>query len=201
MQQKHLERYIPAQQRDLNLVRMYLQVHTLVDMSRSGSRTTTIDLNCPDAKRPPDFEESSAWPRQKDPSKAQRRLWKGFLKSSYLRYVPYWIQDPLVGPAHQAEAVSTSQPPVVTFSNQLDRLPKHHQRLIEGYQQKATDNQLWKAFRSKQRLHMASDGGLYSQQGTHGWVLSTGSRILLKCAGPVDGPRDTSSSTRSELGG
>jgi ribonuclease HI len=33
--------------------------------------------------------------------------------------------------------------------------------------------------------------------GTHGWVLSTGSKTLLQCAGPVDGP----SSTRSELGG
>ena len=198
MQSKYLERYTPAQQRDLNLVRMYLQVHTLADMSRRGSRTTTIDLNCLDAKRPLDFEESSAWPRQKEPSKAQRRLWKRFLQSSYLRYEPYWLQDPLAGIAPQAAEAPLPQPPVITFSDQLDRLPKHHQRLIEGYQQKATDNQLWNAFRFKQRIHLVSDGGLHSQKGTHGWVLSTGSRILLQCAGPVDGPRDTSSSTRSE---
>jgi ribonuclease HI len=73
--------------------------------------------------------------------------------------------------------------------------------LLDGYQQLASDKQVWKAFHSRRRLHFATDGGLHTQKGTHGWVISTGSRTLLQCAGPVDGPCDTASSTRSELGG
>ena len=58
-----------------------------------------------------------------------------------------------------------------------------------------------KAFRSRSKLHVASDGGLSEGIATHGWVLSTKKRILFRCSGPVDGPVDTNSSTRSELGG
>ncbi len=60
---------------------------------------------------------------------------------------------------------------------------------------------MWRAFRSKSRLHLASDGGLSNNSATHGWILSTGKQVLFTCSGPVDGPNDTHSSTRSELGG
>lgn len=38
-------------------------------------------------------------------------------------------------------------------------------------------------------------------EGTFGWVLTTSKRVLFTCGGPVDGPHDTATSTRSELSG
>ena len=46
-----------------------------------------------------------------------------------------------------------------------------------------------------------TDGGLALDQGTHGWVISMGNRILFQIACPVNGPFDTGSSTRCELSG
>ncbi|KAI2512014.1 hypothetical protein MHU86_2302 [Fragilaria crotonensis] len=65
-----------------------------------------------------------------------------------------------------------------------------------------SDADLWDECQRKQTLTIASDGGLKGRQGTFGWVLSTHrNKILAEGAGPIDGPFDTSSSTRSELGG
>ena len=67
-------------------------------------------------------------------------------------------------------------------------------------EQTATDSQVLRAFRSRRRIRVATDGGLHKQKGTHGWVvmIASGSKILFKCAA---GPFITSSSTRSELSG
>jgi hypothetical protein len=73
--------------------------------------------------------------------------------------------------------------------------------MLDRLERTATDLQVWKSFCSRKRLHVATDGGLLDTQGTHGWVISNGSNILFSCAGPVDGPFDTSSSTRWELSG
>ena len=200
MQPQHLDRYSATQQRDLNLVRLYLQVHTLADMSNL-SRRQTIDLCYLDARRPHDFVNNSSWPRQATPTKSQARLWKRFIRSSYLRYVPYWTADPRVGMPTSVQDDPRLLDVAADFPNHLARLPQQHRRLLDGFQQLATDLQVWKAFRSRRRLHFATDGGLHAQKGTHGWVISTGTKILFQCAGPVDGPRDTASSTRSELGG
>ena len=84
----------------------------------------------------------------------------------------------------------------------LQALPHYNRRLMDDLQQIATDDQIWKAFRSRRRLRVATDDGdLLPTKGTHGWVISTGRRILLTCADPVNGPFDTASSTRSELAG
>ena len=80
-------------------------------------------------------------------------------------------------------------------------MPPYQRRLLDDLQQKASDAQVWKAFQSRRRLHVATDGGLLIRKGTHGWVISTGTKVLFTCAGPVDGPFDTASSTRSELAG
>jgi hypothetical protein len=203
MQAQHLARYSASQQRDLNLVRMYLQVHTLAAMSHKA-RKQAIDVHYLDAVRPPDFVVDESWPRQSVPSNAQRRLWKRFIRSSYLRYVPFWTSDPRAGitlSAQKSRASATANKRDKNFSEYLTSLPKTHRRLLDGYEQIASDTQIWKAFRSRRRLHFATDGGLHSQKGTHGWIISTGSKTLFQCAGPVDGPMDTSSSTRSELGG
>ncbi len=89
MQSEHLKRYTPAQQQDLNLVRLWLQVATLADMC-DPDRSNRILLCYLDGNRPSDFEPSPKWPRQAHPSKAQQRLWKRFIRSSYLRYPPFW---------------------------------------------------------------------------------------------------------------
>ena len=81
------------------------------------------------------------------------------------------------------------------------RLSRTERRLLDGLETVASDLTIWRAFRSKSRLHLASDGGLGENSATHGWILSTGKDVLFKCSGPVDGPIDTNSSTRSELGG
>ena len=93
MQPVHLSRYSASQQRDINLVRMYLQVNTLAELS-DPQRHKAIDLCYLDGKRSPTQRVNSQWPRQHAPSKAQIRLWKGYIKSSYLRYIPYWKATP-----------------------------------------------------------------------------------------------------------
>ena len=74
--------------------------------------------------------------------------------------------------------------------------------MLHSVKQKATDLQVWQAFRSKEQLIITSDGGLDNQIGTFGWVIAKRKIILFECGGPVDGPYDTTSSTpRSELCG
>ena len=95
----------------------------------------------------------------------------------------------------------TADPPFHTLQQSIRSLPRTQRRLLDGLEQVATDIQVERAFRSRSKLHVASDGGLSDGCATHGWVLSTKKRILFRCSGPVDGPSDTNSSTRSELGG
>ncbi|KAI2498643.1 hypothetical protein MHU86_15820 [Fragilaria crotonensis] len=199
MQLDHLTRYTPAQQQDLNLVRLWLQVATLADMC-DPDRPNRILLCYLDGSRPSDFEPSSKWPRQDKPSKSQQRLWKRFIRSSYLRYPPYWKvpQDKCLPPS-ATTVPSQSFPDLPSYITSLSS--RTERRLLDGLQQKASDLQVWRAFRSKSRLHLASDGGLSKNSATHGWILSTGKQVLFTCSGPVDGSNDTHSSTRSELGG
>jgi hypothetical protein len=75
MQSAHLTRYSSSQQRDINLVRMYLQVQTLADLS-DPARPKCISLEYLDAVRPREFSSDPQWPRQHEPTKQQRRLWK-----------------------------------------------------------------------------------------------------------------------------
>lgn len=84
MQQEHLMRYTPSQQRDINLVRIYLQVTTLSEMS-DPERHNTIDLKYLDGRRPNNWVKDPRWPRQETPSPSQRRLWKRYIPSTYLR--------------------------------------------------------------------------------------------------------------------
>jgi hypothetical protein len=200
LQSEHLQRYTPIQQSDLNLVCMWLQVATLADMC-DPNRPKCILLCFLDGHRPINFKSSPTWPRQAPPSKAQLRLWKRFIRSSYLRYTPYWKIppiSPILRPA-VSPALPHSFPDIQSYIASLQS--RTERRLLDGLQQLATDLQVWRAFRSKARLHLASDGGLSETSATHGWTLSTGKYVLFTCSGPVDGPFDTNSSTRSELGG
>ena len=136
MQHQHLDRYSAAQQRDINLVRLYLQVHTLADKSDTA-RKQVINLNYLDGVRPPGFTDNDVWPRQAAPTKDQCRLWKRYLRSSFLRYVPYWITDPLRGISQQEAPVQESS--ASTFEEHFSCLPKTHLQLLDGFQQVATD--------------------------------------------------------------
>jgi ribonuclease HI len=201
MQPQHLSRYSPSQQRGINLVRLFLQVNTLSEMS-DPHRRNAIDLCYLGGKHPVGHTSNPSWPRQQTPTKPQLRLWKGFIKSSYLRYIPYW-KTPSTAPTLAAPAVPVAAPtsfPSNLFSF-LASLPKRQRRLMDQLEQWATDDQVWRAFRSRKRISIATDGGLAQKQGTHGWVISLGTRTLFQCAGPADGPVGTASSTRSELCG
>ena len=200
MQSDHLSRYDTAQQININLVRLWLQVSTLSELS-DPSRSNCILLSYLNAERPPGFSPSVTWPRQSQLTKSQKRLWKNYIKSSFLRCIPYWKTTPISSvPDPVAPIVPTR---LSDYSEYLSSscFSRTEQRLLDGLEQVATDLQISRAFRSKSRLHLASDGGLGDDSATHGWILSTGKVVLYKCSGPVDGPFDTNSSTRSELGG
>ena len=164
----------------------------------------SIRLNCIDAQRPPTWTSTHSWPRQTSPTRQQQRLWKGYILSSYLRYVPYWKIAPIAASRSESPKRSSTPlhpEPMRSLHEHISNLPVKHRRLLDEYEQIATDNEVLRAFRSKGRVYVASDGGLHNTSGTHGWIISTGKKVLLKCAGPVDGPFDHSSSTRCELSG
>jgi hypothetical protein len=200
MQSQHLQWYTSIQQYNLNLVKIWLQVSTLADMS-DPDRLKCIRLSYLDAERPKDFIHSTAWPRQASPTKTQKRLWKRFIGSLYLRYTPYWKIPPISTLPDHPEVSQRS----ICFSDiksqTLSLSSKTERRLLDGFQQQASDLQVWRASRSKRRLHLASDGGLSNTSATHGWTLSTGTQVVLICSRPVDGPSDTNSPTLRELGG
>ena len=64
MQEEHLKRYNPAQQSDINLVRMWLQVSTLADMTDLSRGPKYINLDYLDGKHPSSFSSDNTWPRQ-----------------------------------------------------------------------------------------------------------------------------------------
>ena len=90
-------------------------------------------------------------------------------------------------------------------------MPRWHRRLVAGYEQIASDVQIWRAFRRKDRVcsvvDIASDGGLSNDAvGTYGWKIVTNHAnrhdiTLFQGSGFIDGPSEVGSSTRSELGG
>ena len=201
MQASHLARYTAVQRRDINLVRLYLQVTSLADLN-DHTNNKGIHLNYLDGVRPSHWVNNDRWPRQHVPTPSQKRLWKNYLRSSFLRYVPYWKVPPLPlrvipDPAPTGKD-HTSHEDLFSY---IRDLPSRHRRMLDSLGKVATDLQVWKAFRSKSRLHVASDGGLHKHLGTFGWIISTKNKVLFKCSGPVDGPFDTDSSTRCELCG
>lgn len=143
------------------------------------------------------------WPRQQTPTKSQQRLWKSYIKSSFLRYIPFWKNQP-ISPTQSSPTElprPTNSTSHASLFEYITSLPLSHRRLLDELEQVATDQEVWKTFRSKSRIYVASDGGLHQTRGTHGWLISTRKQVLFKCAGPIDGPFDTASLTRCELAG
>jgi hypothetical protein len=114
--------------------------------------------------------------------------------------VPYWKQSPKTsyGTSIKVNAKARTEPPTsfISLAAYIDSIPRTQRRLLTEWKQNVTDLQVWRAFRSRAKLHLATDGGLKGCNGTHGWVLATSNTVLFTGAGPID-----SSSTRCELGG
>ena len=123
------------------------------------------------------------------------------VQSSFLP--PLWNQM-------ASSANTTYQPPAdlpqaieyPTLRSYLASLPTWYRRLLHHFEQLTTDLTIWRAFRSRRRLIIATDGSLLPSAGTFGWKLTTEKHApLYHGSGPIDGPIDIGSCTRSELGG
>jgi hypothetical protein len=148
MQAEHLKRYSTVQQIDINLVRIWLQVSTLAELI-DPSRPNRILLSYLDAVRPPNLVPSDKWPRESQTTKSQIRLWKQYIKSTYLRYIPYWKTNPA-----PLTIASTKELPIVPtrlseYSEYLSSscFSRTERRLLDGLEQVATDVQISRAFR------------------------------------------------------
>jgi hypothetical protein len=216
-----LQRYTVQQQVDINLVRLHLQVLTLADMSDPTS--TDIAPWALDGITPPHFSPQESWPRQPTPTISQRRLWKRYISSNFLRYGSKWrvplgpiilLKHRLVrksdGSLDSSTPVQSSFPPphhnCTSLHQYLQKLPRWHRRMLTTITQVSPDLAIWRAFRSRRRITIASDGGLRKGIGTFGWKIvsieKTGTTTtLFEGSGPVDGPFDIATSTRCELGG
>ena len=199
----HLTHLQPGEKIDLNLVRMYLQVKTLSDLSDPSDRAK-IPTWALTATRPSGFSSLPHWPRQATPSPTQRRIWRKYIKSHFIRNDRYWIVPPI--PRRQTAAAPSDPPNHAQATSDLPslikQLPRNHRRLLSHVRQVATDQTLQQISSQTPSLTISSDGGLKGYQGTFGWQLSSATNeILYEGAGPVDGPLDSASSTRCELGG
>ena len=47
-----------------------------------------------DGQRPSDWQQRLNWPRQEVVTASQRRIWTRYIKSVFLRYIPFWKQPP-----------------------------------------------------------------------------------------------------------
>jgi hypothetical protein len=206
MQPTLLRRYTAQQRLDLNLVRLHLQVSTLADLS-AGSDGRTICPLMARGQRPPEFKSQSHWPRQEAPTVYQKRLWHDYVASSFLRYQHFWTRPlgPMIPPPHRFPDPLTTQRPIQSFDSlrsYLKAIPSFYRRLLSHHRQVASDLEVWRSFRSRRRLEIATDGSLAHSVGTFGWrIVSPPDLVLFEGSGPIDGPEELSSSTRSELGG
>ncbi|KAI2497820.1 hypothetical protein MHU86_16654 [Fragilaria crotonensis] len=207
MQPSRLSQYTASQQSDINLVRIYLQCTTLSDM-RDHQDPRCITKGALSGERQSTFVTKCGWPRQEEPTSQQRRLWKRYISSQFLRYGTFWKRIPTDSLRDiKARRIKSSIEPLdgtndVPFADMINSLPPYQRRLLTHINQCADDSAVWKASRSKGKITIASDGGLKDIRGTFGWTISTGDNTTLyEGAGPVDGPRDVANSTRCEIAG
>ena len=119
-----------------------------------------------------------------------------------MRYSNKWKQS--LGPSTQT--TPTQEDNIIhhpTLQRHIESLSFWHRKLLYEYKQLATDVEIWRAFRSRKRLTIASDGSLREEAGgMFGWKITTTTKqALFHGYGPVDGPLEIGSSARSELGG
>ncbi|KAI2495066.1 hypothetical protein MHU86_19461 [Fragilaria crotonensis] len=170
---------------DINLVRIYLQCTTLSDM-RDHQDPRCITKGALSGERQSTFVTKCGWPRQEEPTSQQRRLWKRYISSQFLRYGTFWKRIPTDSLRDiKARRIKSSIEPLdgtndVSFADMINSLPPYQRRLLTHINQCADDSAVWKASRSKGKITIASDGGLKDIRGTFGWTISTGDNTTLR---------------------
>jgi hypothetical protein len=201
MHHEYLNRYTPAQQAQINRVRLHLQVETLSDLSDDTG--FCIRSEYLQGQRPTSFREWPQWPRQPIVTKQQQRLWRRYVGSNFLQYDTKWINClDITPPSCEPENIPLKPTHYPSLAAYLKSLPQWYQRLLFSYKQCAINIVIWQTSRSKKKVTIVSDGGLAESIGTFGWkILGANNDTLYAGAGPIDGSPDMGSSTRSELGG
>jgi hypothetical protein len=200
-----LSRYSTQQQTDINLVWLYLQVITLSDVSQPDGKDI-CSYHLRGERRPNQRMRLKTWPRQVTPTAAQCTIWRTYISTQFLRYATKW-RDPLEIITRPIPPTEISPIPIpatseMTLEDYIHSLPTWYQRLLYEYRQLATDVVVWRSLRAQKRLIIASDGSLSDGTGTFGWKFTTDKYVpLYEGSGPIDGPTEIGSSTRSELGG
>ncbi|KAI2502292.1 hypothetical protein MHU86_12181 [Fragilaria crotonensis] len=164
MDPDRLSRYSRVQQRDINLVRLYLQCFKLSDLCCSHDHRK-ISQHLLGGDRPPHFETIPGWPRQERPSAHQRRLWRRYISSNYLRYGDLWKRRPIDNLQEIKQNIRPREEPADLFTNstdsiQMETLPPYQRRLLSSVRLCVSEAEVWEASRSKKNLTIASDGGL-----------------------------------------
>ena len=201
MSSTSLANYTKSQQIDINLIRLYLQITTLSDMTEPDG-LHACKYHIKGHHRPDQSIDNITWPRQEQVTQSQTKLWTRFISSAYFRYGNKWRQSPLSTNSTEDEQPASVPTHYPTIRGCLQSLPIWYQRLLSNYEQEETDLIIWRSFRSRRRLIIASDRSLLPTAGTFGWKETTDKHsTLFQGTGPIDGPIDIGSSTRSELGG
>jgi hypothetical protein len=89
METADLQRYTPGQQHDINLVRLYIQAldGCQISLLQTATLFTNPSYRVIDSR---DRESGRTGRGNILPSNAQRRLWRKFIQSTYLRYGLKW---------------------------------------------------------------------------------------------------------------
>jgi hypothetical protein len=126
-----LSRDSSAQQTDINLVRLHLQVITLSDMYHPESKEI-CPFHLRGERRPDQHIRVKTWPRQVTPTSSLQTLWRTYVSTQFLRYSGKW-RNPL-GPIIMHNAPSSQQsilpPPItkdITLAEYNTSLPKWYQ--------------------------------------------------------------------------
>jgi hypothetical protein len=99
--------------------------------------------------------------------------------------------------------VSPPTPTPTSFAAHLLLQPPGPRQLLQKFDQHVSDTCMIEHLRSIKSKTISTDGSLsIIGQGTVGWMLTDAQgKKLITGSGPVDGPADQASSTRSELHG
>jgi hypothetical protein len=205
MNLSRLQAYSTSAQIDINLVRIYLQATTVAELSDLSDRKR-ISSTALLGTRSVSFVSNPGWPRQEVPSSEQVKLWKLYISSQFLQSEVYWKSVPTGDTPASVPSLDESFPSPSSsrpnLKSALRQLPIYHRRMLNHVKQNVSDVEAWEACNTEDPLTFATDGGLKGTRGTFGWIISSSTKVVLfEGAGPVDGPFDSASSTRSELGG
>ena len=135
--------YATREQSEINLVRMYLQIITLSDMSLSD-RNSACTHHLQGARRPNQQLRQKAWPRQDRPSALQLRLWHKYISSNFMRNSNKWKQAlGLSIPRATPRIDNALHHP--TLQHHIKSLPLWYNHLLHDHQQTSTDIAVWHA--------------------------------------------------------